>query len=156
MGYVVVGGSCSCPRDTATLPEPIARRSRPLPPKVGSTVKHYELLSTLGKGAMGIVYLARDTVLDRLVAIKMLRRHTGPSMERFRIEAKATARCRHENIVVLHEVDDFHGYPYMVLEYLEGCTLREWMARRDHSPTADPPAETARPGWCRPASRSNS
>src|SRR5262249_17603476 len=130
------------PSDTATQPEPLAHRSRPLPPTVGSTVKHYELLSTLGEGAMGIVYLARDTVLGRLVAIKMPRRHTGKSTERFLIEAEATAGCRQENIVVLHEVDDFHGYPYMALEYLEGHTLREWMAQRDHPPAAEPPAET--------------
>jgi WD40 repeat protein len=101
--------------------------------EVGSTVKHYELLRELGEGGMGTVYLARDTTLGRLVAIKVLQRHTGPSAERFLIEAQATARCRHDNIVVIHEVDEHHGYPYMVLEYLEGRTLREWMAQRDSS-----------------------
>jgi len=102
-------------------------------PQVGSTVKHYELLRQLGQGAMGTVYLARDTTLGRLVAIKVLRLHTGPSTERFLIEAQATARCRHDNIVVIHEVDELHGYPYMVLEYLDGRTLREWIAQRDPS-----------------------
>src|SRR5215831_745271 len=75
------------------------------PPQVGSTVKHYELVRELGEGAMGTVYLARDTALGRLVAIKVLRFHSGPRAERFLIEAQATARCRHDNIVVIHEVD---------------------------------------------------
>jgi len=128
-----------------TPSEPIVRSPSPrsrLAPQVGSTVKHYELLRQLGEGAMGTVYLARDTTLGRLVAIKVLRIHSSPASERFLIEAQATARCRHDNIVVIHEVDDVHGYPYMVLEYLEGRTLREWMAQRDRPAVAEPPAET--------------
>jgi len=122
--------------ESLTPLETIAHRPRPhnrLTPQVGSTVKHYELLRKLGEGGMGTVYLARDTKLGRLVALKVLQLHSGPSAERFLIEAQATARCRHENIVVIHEVDELHGYPYMVLEYLEGRTLREWMAQRDTS-----------------------
>src|SRR4051812_23109573 len=134
--------------------EPMAHRP-PLhnhAPEVGSTVKHYELLRKLGQGAMGTVYLARDTTLGRLVAIKVLRIHTGPSAERFLIEAQATARCRHDNIVVIHEVDDLHGYPYMVLEYLEGRTLREWMAQRDRPVVSDPaPDGDARSGLVSPS-----
>ncbi|HEX6245202.1 MAG TPA: serine/threonine-protein kinase, partial [Polyangiales bacterium] len=117
---------------TAPAPRRVPPPSAP-PPDVGSTVKHYELLRKLGEGGMGTVYVARDTTLGRLVAIKVLQRHEGPSAERFLIEAQATARCRHDNIVVIHEVDEFHGYPYMVLEYLEGRTLRDWMAQRDPS-----------------------
>jgi WD40 repeat protein len=129
-------------RDLGALPtgtppplDPSAHRppAHNLAPEVGSTVKHYELLRKLGEGGMGTVYLARDTTLGRLVAVKVLQMQAGPSAERFLIEAQATARCRHENIVVIHEVDELHGYPYMVLEYLEGHTLREWMAQRDPS-----------------------
>jgi WD40 repeat protein/serine/threonine protein kinase len=98
-------------------------------PQVGARVKHYELLRELGAGGMGTVYLARDTTLGRLVAIKVLQRRSDASAERFLVEAQATARCRHENIVVIHEVGELDGYPYMVLEHLEGRTLREWMAR---------------------------
>ena len=130
------------PSDTATS-ERMAHDSPShdrLAPQVGSTVKHYELLRKLGEGAMGTVYLARDTMLGRLVSIKVLRIDTGPGAERFLIEAQATARCRHDNIVVIHEVDDFHGYPYMVLEYLEGRTLRAWMAQRARSAASGPPA----------------
>jgi len=122
--------------DSATSLERSARRrlrTAPPPPQVGSTVKHYELLRKLGAGGMGAVYLARDTTLGRLVAIKVLQTHAGPSAERFLIEAQATARCRHDNIVVIHEVNELDGYPYMVFEYLEGRTLREWMAQRDPS-----------------------
>jgi WD40 repeat protein/predicted Ser/Thr protein kinase len=128
------------PSDTAMPSEPIGHNAPPydhLPPQVGSTVKRYELLRKLGEGAMGKVYLARDTKLARLVAIKVLRLHTGSSAERFLIEAQATARCRHDNIVVIHEVDDIRGYPYMVLEYLEGQTLREWMAQRARTAVGD-------------------
>ena len=108
-------------------------------PPIGAMVKHYELLQLLGQGAMGVVYLARDTKLDRLVAIKLLRLRSGPSVERFLREAQATARCRHDNVVAIHEVDELHDHPYMVLEYLEGRTLREWMTQRA-SPAAAGPA----------------
>ncbi|HEX3473721.1 MAG TPA: protein kinase [Kofleriaceae bacterium] len=120
------GDVAARPADPPARLDPIGSR----PPQVGSTVKHYVLGRMLGEGAMGTVYLARDTRLGRLVAIKVLRFHSGPRAERFLIEAQATARCRHDNIVVLHEVDEIDGYPYIVLEYLEGRTLREWMAQR--------------------------
>jgi WD40 repeat protein/serine/threonine protein kinase len=102
-------------------------------PEVGATVKHYELLRKLGEGGMGTVYLARDTTLGRLVAIKALPLSSGSNPERFLIEAQATARCRHDNIVVIHEVDRLDGWLYMVLEYLEGRTLRDWMDERERA-----------------------
>ncbi len=127
---------------TPAPPEPVGQLSTPhsLRLEVGATIKHYELLRKLGEGGMGTVYLARDTTLGRLVAIKVLQMQTGPSAERFLIEAQATARCRHDNIVVIYEVGEFRGYPYMVLEYLEGRTLREWMAQRDPSSGPVPPS----------------
>ena len=117
--------------DTAMPLERIARRPAHEYdfPRVGSMIRHYELLDQLGEGGMGTVYLARDTVTGRLVAIKVLRHRSGASAERFWIEAQHTARCRHDNIVAVHEAGEFEGYPYMVLEYLEGCTLRAWMTR---------------------------
>ncbi|WP_438044829.1 nSTAND1 domain-containing NTPase [Sorangium sp. So ce128] len=105
---------------------------------VGSTIKHYELIRKLGRGGMGSVYLARDTKLGRLVAIKLLSEYSGQGSERFLAEARATARCRHENIVVIHEVDEIRGHPYLVLEYVKGRTLSEWLAQREH-PSAPGP-----------------
>jgi WD40 repeat protein len=96
----------------------------------GASFKHYEVVRTLGRGGMGTVYLARDTKLGRLVAIKVLNEQSDEAAARFLSEARATARCRHENIVVLHEVDELEGQPYMVFEYLEGQTLRDWLVRR--------------------------
>lgn len=110
-------------------------RSRPLSPavaalQVGSTLKHYEIIRKLGQGGMGVVYLARDTKLGRLVAVKLLLESDGQSAERFLAEARSTARCKHENIVVIHDVDEIDDVPYMVLEHLEGCTLRAFLLER--------------------------
>jgi WD40 repeat protein/serine/threonine protein kinase len=96
----------------------------------GTVIKHYELIRELGAGGMGMVFLARDTRLARLVAIKFLLEHTGAGAERFLVEARTTALCRHENIVVIYDVDEINGFPYMVLEYIEGRTLRSAMSER--------------------------
>jgi len=100
----------------------------------GGAIKHYEILRELGQGGMGGVFLARDTRLARLCAIKLLRDHGGSGAGRFLAEARATASCKHENIVTIHEVDEIDGQPYMVLEYLEGRTLRAWMADQGGMP----------------------
>jgi WD40 repeat protein/serine/threonine protein kinase len=102
----------------------------PLPLEPGRSIKHYEIIRELGQGGMGRVFLARDTRLARLCAIKLLLAYTGERADRLLAEARATARCKHESIVVIYEVDEIRGYPYMVLEYLEGRTLRAWMAER--------------------------
>jgi serine/threonine protein kinase len=132
------------PLDPAPPFAPVVHRLLPPAhrfPQVGSLVKHYQLLRQLGEGAMGTVYLARDTKLDRLVAIKVLRFHSEASTERFLIEAEDTARCKHDNVVGIHEVDELHGHPYMVLEYLQGRTLREWMTQRDRFASGAPATE---------------
>ncbi len=96
----------------------------------GGAIKHYEIIRELGQGGMGRVFLARDTKLGRLCALKLLLAYTGARAARFLAEARATARCKHENIVVIHDIDEFRGYPFAVLEYLEGRTLRAWMSQR--------------------------
>ncbi|HEY0138647.1 MAG TPA: serine/threonine-protein kinase, partial [Nannocystis sp.] len=96
----------------------------------GSVLKQYELIRELGRGGMGRVFLARDTRLARLCAIKLLLGYSGERAERFLSEARATARCKHESIVVIYEVDEHGGFPYMVLEYVEGRTLRAWLEER--------------------------
>ncbi|WP_437963942.1 protein kinase [Sorangium sp. So ce260] len=120
-------------------------------PGVGDTIKHYEIIRKLGQGGMGVVFLARDTRLGRLVAIKLLREQSGQGIGRFLAEARATARCRHENIVVIHEVDEIHGHPYLVLEYVKGRTLREWMAQREHPSAPGSPVAHTPPGPLSPS-----
>lgn len=88
----------------------------------------YELVDELGRGGMGVVYLARQVRLDRLVALKMISRgsHAGPQERlRFQLEAEAVAALQHPHIVQLHEVGEVHGSPYLVLEYIAGGTLAE-------------------------------
>ncbi|WP_428267340.1 protein kinase domain-containing protein [Haliangium sp.] len=92
----------------------------------GLTIGQYELIRPIGHGGMGEVYQARDLRLARLVAIKFLNKSTPEQQQRFLVEARATARCTHENIVVIHEVGEYEGCPYLVLEYLQGQTLRAW------------------------------
>ncbi|WP_437303990.1 nSTAND1 domain-containing NTPase [Sorangium sp. So ce388] len=117
-----------------------------LPPAVGGSINHYEIIRKLGQGGMGVVFLARDPKLGRLVAIKLLLEYSGRGVERFLDEARATARCRHENIVVIYEVDEIRGYPYLVLEYIKGPTLRRWMNQRQHQSAAESPGPHAPPG----------
>jgi serine/threonine protein kinase len=96
----------------------------------GARIEQYELIRELGRGGMGQVFLARDTRLGRKVAMKFVTGDSHKFTERFLVEARATAQCSHENIVVIHEVNEHQGQPYMVLEYLEGEPLGELMRGR--------------------------
>jgi serine/threonine protein kinase len=89
----------------------------------GTRIHQYELIRQIGSGGMGTVFLARDTRLGRRVAIKFLHSSNLEITQRFILEARATARCSHENIVIIYEVGEFEGCPYMVLEYLQGQSL---------------------------------
>ncbi|UQA55368.1 WD40 repeat domain-containing serine/threonine protein kinase [Polyangium aurulentum] len=118
-------GRASDPNSTAEEAE------APAPPLVlGASLHQYEIIRPLGRGGMGEVYLARDTRLGRLVALKLLHHHSGSGARRFLSEARLTAQVSHENIVVIHELGEHEGMPYMVLEYLEGQTLQQWMDAR--------------------------
>lgn len=91
-------------------------------------VPGYRVISTLGTGGMGVVFLAEHRELGRLVAIKMLR--AGPyagrvDRERFMREARAQGALRHPHIVAVHEVGEAGGWPYFAMEYMEGGTLSE-------------------------------
>src|ERR1051325_2298981 len=95
-------------------------------PAQGTRIGQYELIRELGRGGMGAVYAARDTKLGRKVAIKLLNSNHHPELTaRFILEAKATAACNHENIIVIHEVGEHDGNPFMVLEYLQGAPLTQ-------------------------------
>ncbi|XXX76817.1 serine/threonine-protein kinase [Sorangium sp. So ce134] len=114
---------------TMTIGPPRPAPQEP-PVSAGAFLGHYELIRELGRGGMGTVFLARDVRLGRLVAIKLVTTLTGPRLDRFLVEARATALCKHENIVTIHDVNEHDGYPYMVLEYIEGQSLRAWMTQR--------------------------
>lgn len=95
----------------------------------GKKIGQYELIRMLGRGGMGVVYLARDNKLGRRVAIKFLQIQHPELVRRFIVEARVTARCTHENIVVIHEVGEFAGSPFMVLEYVDGQPMASMRAQ---------------------------
>ena len=95
---------------------------------IGTEISHYKILSKLGQGGMGHVYLAEDTLLGRQAAIKLLapefNRDDGIK-ERFKREARAVAALNHQNIVTIYEFGHFDDNPYIVMEYVDGESLRE-------------------------------
>ncbi len=122
--------SGALPSHESTRPPSLAPPAASTPkqgvvPAPGTRIHQYELIRQLGSGGMGTVFLARDTRLGRRVAIKFLHATAPEITRRFILEARATARCSHENIVVIHEVGEFQGTPFMVLEYLQGQPLHK-------------------------------
>ncbi|MBL9038306.1 MAG: protein kinase [Archangium sp.] len=96
-------------------------------PEPGTRIHHYEVIKLIGRGGMGSVFLGRDTRLGRRVAIKFLRTHSNDLTKRFILEARTTAACSHENIVVIYEVDAWQGAPFMVFEFLQGMPLTKFI-----------------------------
>ena len=98
----------------------------------GTRLGPYELLSLLGKGGMGEVYRARDTRLDRTVAIKVLPQHLSSNpqrRQRFEREARAVSALSHPHICVLYDVGQQDGIDYLVMEYIEGQSLADRLAK---------------------------
>ncbi len=103
-----------------------------MPLASGTRLSQYEILSPLGAGSMGEVYRARDTRLDREVAIKVLPELMSSEpgrLQRFEVEAKAAAALNHPNILAVYQMGTYAGVPYMVSELLEGKTLAETVRR---------------------------
>ncbi len=107
-------------------------RARVEPRGDGAQIEGYQLLSRLGRGAMGTVYKARHLRLNRIVAIKVLRRDLAADptqVERLRGEAEMLASLDHPNIIRVLDAGESNGFPYFVMEYVEGDSLRDRIAR---------------------------
>ena len=109
------------------LPEPVlpgeGKPGRYTPKSIGA----YEVLTEISRGGMGVVYKAVDPQLRRLVAIKVLLAGEGAKdedLKRFKREAQATARLQHPNIVPIYAVGEHEGKPYLVMDFVEGCTAK--------------------------------
>ncbi len=99
----------------------------------------YELIRQIGSGGMAVVYQAYDTSLDRPVAIKLLRDEYADDPDftrRFQKEAQAVARLSHQNIVNIYDFGQSDGVAYLVMEYVEGCTLKELIAKNGPLPVS--------------------
>src|SRR4051794_21142378 len=118
---------------SATVESPQEEAAEQLAP--GNAVGRFVVLGTLGSGGMGVVLSAYDPVLERRVAIKQLRgerwaREATWGRARLVAEAQAMARLSHPNVAAVHEVSFTEGGAFLVMEFINGPTLRSWLQER--------------------------
>ena len=97
----------------------------------GKKISHYQIIDQIGQGGMGVVYKAKDLNLERTVAIKFLPAHLASSEEnkkRFLMEAKSAASLNHPNIMSIYEIGEFENSVFMVMEFVEGETLKSYIS----------------------------